>query len=133
MPDLNPVIARSNATKQSSWIATPGFAGLAMTIPARTASGLIWLYQRTLSPALVALNPTCGCRFAPTCSHYAREALRDHGLLAGLGLTLVRLAKCGPWHPGGDDPVPPRTCRRIVNHPQFSPRRSSQSAGGSPS
>ena len=87
-----------------------------LRLPARAASGLIWLYQRTLSPALVALNPTCGCRFAPTCSHYAREALREHGLFAGLSLTLVRLAKCGPWHPGGDDPVPARArpvCTRI--------------------
>ena len=92
------------------------FAQSLLRLPARTASGLIWLYQRTLSPTLVALNPTCGCRFAPTCSHYARQALREHGLLAGLGLTLVRLAKCGPWHPGGDDPVPARArpvCTRI--------------------
>ena len=73
---------------------------------ARTASGLIRLYQLTVSPALVALNPTCGCRFAPTCSHYAREALREHGLVTGLFLTLRRLVKCGPWHPGGEDPVP---------------------------
>lgn len=100
----------------SLWIATSGLAGRAMTIPARAASGLIWLYQHTLSPALVVLNPTCGCRFAPTCSHYAREALREHGFLAGLVLTLLRLAKCGPWHPGGEDPVPSRSrpvCTRI--------------------
>lgn len=76
-------------------------------LPARALGGLIWLYQRTLSPALVVLNPTCGCRFAPTCSHYARRALQEHGLVAGLALALARLAKCGPWHPGGDDPVPP--------------------------
>lgn len=78
-------------------------------LPARVLDVAIWLYQRTLSPALVALNPTCGCRFAPTCSHYARVALREHGLFAGVALTLVRLAKCGPWHPGGEDPVPPRS------------------------
>jgi putative membrane protein insertion efficiency factor len=77
-------------------------------LPARLLSGLIWVYQRTFSPALVVLNPTCGCRFAPTCSHYAREALREHGFFAGLGLTVMRLAKCGPWHPGGEDPVPAR-------------------------
>jgi putative membrane protein insertion efficiency factor len=89
------------------------FAALRITaervgrLPARVAGGLIWLYQRTLSPALVALNPTCGCRYAPTCSHNAREALREHGFLAGLVLTIIRLAKCGPWHPGGENPVPP--------------------------
>lgn len=76
------------------------------SLPARAASGLIEVYQQAVSPALAALNPAGGCRFAPTCSHYAREALRAHGLLAGLGLTLRRLAKCGPWHPGGEDPVP---------------------------
>jgi len=121
MPDLQPVIARippRRETKQSSWIATPGFAGLAMTmirLPARALSGLIWIYQRTLSPALIAINPNGGCRFAPTCSHYAQIALQEHGLLGGIGLTVVRLAKCGPWHPGGDDPVLSRkfTCVKV--------------------
>jgi len=74
--------------------------------PARAADGLLWLYQKTLSPALAVLTPACGCRFAPTCSHYARAALREHGLLTGLVLTARRLVKCGPWHPGGLDPVP---------------------------
>lgn len=69
--------------------------------------GAIWLYQRTLSPALAAAAPMCGCRFAPTCSHYAQDALLEHGLARGLALTLRRLVKCGPWHPGGLDPVPP--------------------------
>jgi putative membrane protein insertion efficiency factor len=77
-------------------------------LPVRVLDAALWLYQRTLSPALNVLNPYGGCRFAPTCSHYARGALREHGLFAGLGLTGVRLAKCGPWHPGGEDPVPPR-------------------------
>ena len=82
----------------------PGPAGWA-TRPVR---GAIWLYQHTVSPALAAANPFGGCRFAPTCSHYAAEALREHGLATGLALTARRLAKCGPWHPGGIDPVPPR-------------------------
>jgi len=76
-------------------------------LPVRVLSALIWLYQKTVSPALVVLFPACGCRFAPTCSHYARGALAEHGLLLGTGLALRRLAKCGPWHPGGEDPVPP--------------------------
>jgi putative membrane protein insertion efficiency factor len=84
-------------------------------VAVRILSGLIWLYQRTLSPALSVAAPLCGCRFAPTCSHYAQEALREHGPLAGLGLALRRLAKCGPWHPGGIDPVPPRkfSCLKV--------------------
>ena len=76
-------------------------------LPARAASGLIWVYQRTLSPALVVINPNAGCRFAPTCSHYARIALQEHGLVAGIALAFIRLVKCGPWHAGGEDPVPP--------------------------
>ena len=79
-----------------------------VTLPARAVSGLIWIYQRTISPALAVISPTCGCRFAPTCSHYAREALQQHGLFIGACHTLRRLVKCGPWHPGGLDPVPPR-------------------------
>ncbi|HET7535775.1 MAG TPA: membrane protein insertion efficiency factor YidD, partial [Candidatus Didemnitutus sp.] len=80
--------------------------GKAVSWPARAASGLVWLYQKTLSPVLAAAAPSCGCRFAPTCSHYAREALQEHGLIAGTALSIRRLAKCGPWHPGGIDPVP---------------------------
>lgn len=89
-------------------------------LPVRMLDALLWLYQKIVSPALQVAAPSCGCRFAPTCSHYAREALRTHGLLAGLALTLRRLAKCGPWHPGGLDPVPAATrpaqkisCRRV--------------------
>lgn len=88
-------------------------------LPARAASGLVWVYQKTVSPALVVLDPTGGCRFAPTCSHYARGALAGHGLIVGTALTLRRLAKCGPWHPGGEDPVPVRSrpvCTSV--HPQ---------------
>jgi hypothetical protein len=83
----------------------------------RLLDAAIRLYQRTLSPALTVVNPACGCRFVPTCSHYAREALHVHGLAGGLALTAARLAKCGPWHPGGLDPVPPRafTCTRITS------------------
>ena len=86
-----------------------------LTLPARAVSSLIWVYQKAVSPALVVLNPSCGCRFAPTCSYYAREALREHGLLVGLAYTVRRLAKCGPWHPGGLDPVPAKkiSCVRV--------------------
>ena len=85
-------------------------------LPARALGALIWVYQRTLSPALVVISPNSGCRFAPSCSHYAQIALREHGLFGGVGLTLVRLAKCGPWHAGGEDPVPPRkfSCVKVA-------------------
>ncbi|MGB9862062.1 MAG: membrane protein insertion efficiency factor YidD [Candidatus Bipolaricaulaceae bacterium] len=61
----------------------------------------IWLYQRLLSPILPDR-----CRFYPTCSEYAREAILRHGPLRGGWLALRRLLRCGPWHPGGYDPVP---------------------------
>ncbi|HVU17953.1 MAG TPA: membrane protein insertion efficiency factor YidD [Candidatus Didemnitutus sp.] len=76
------------------------------SLAARVAGGLVSVYQRTVSPALAVANPFGGCRFAPTCSHYAAEALREHGLVTGAALTARRLMKCGPWHPAGIDPVP---------------------------
>lgn len=62
---------------------------------------LIRCYQWTVSPLL---GPRC--RFYPSCSHYAVEALQRHGLLRGVWLTVRRLSRCHPWHPGGVDPVP---------------------------
>jgi putative membrane protein insertion efficiency factor len=62
---------------------------------------LITLYQKLLSPWLPP-----ACRFTPTCSQYAREALLKHGLLRGLLLAVRRLARCHPFHAGGFDPVP---------------------------
>jgi uncharacterized protein len=59
-------------------------------------------YKLLISP----LVPPC-CRFAPTCSEYARLAVMEHGLLRGAGLALLRLARCHPFHPGGYDPPPP--------------------------
>ncbi|QVQ50505.1 membrane protein insertion efficiency factor YidD [Spiractinospora alimapuensis] len=59
-------------------------------------------YQRFISPVL---PPTC--RFYPSCSAYAVQALRAHGALRGLWLTVRRLARCHPFHKGGLDPVPP--------------------------
>jgi uncharacterized protein len=59
-------------------------------------------YRRWLSPALPAR-----CRFYPSCSAYALEALARHGALRGTGLTVWRLLRCHPFHPGGYDPVPP--------------------------
>ena len=63
--------------------------------------GAIVLYQRFLSPLK---GPTC--RFYPTCSHYALEAVRRHGPGRGSWLAVRRVMKCHPFHPGGYDPVP---------------------------
>jgi len=65
---------------------------------------LVWLikaYQYLLSPWVGN-----SCRFTPTCSHYACEALHKHGALRGSWLTTRRLLRCHPWHPGGHDPIP---------------------------
>ena len=58
-------------------------------------------YRRFVSPLIPPR-----CRFAPSCSEYALEALRAHGAIRGLWLTVRRLARCQPFHPGGYDPVP---------------------------
>ncbi|MCU0693730.1 MAG: membrane protein insertion efficiency factor YidD, partial [Polyangiaceae bacterium] len=63
---------------------------------------LIRIYQLAISPLL---GPVC--RFEPSCSRYAQESLLSHGLFRGAWLTVVRLAKCHPFHPGGYDPPPP--------------------------
>jgi hypothetical protein len=63
--------------------------------------GLIRLYQWTLSP-LLGQN----CRFTPSCSHYAIEAIRRHGAIKGARLALWRLLRCQPLCKGGHDPVP---------------------------
>lgn len=81
-------------------------------LPAHALLLLIRIYQRTLSPALpVFFGSACGCRFAPTCSHYAADAIRTRGVIVGVILAAIRLVKCTPLHPGGFDPVPPRRSR----------------------
>ncbi len=70
-------------------------------MPARVARLAIRLYQYTLGVVL----PN-SCRFVPTCSHYAGEAIERFGLLRGAGLALRRLLRCHPWGPSGYDPVP---------------------------
>ena len=61
---------------------------------------LIDLYRRLVSPVLPP-----SCRFVPSCSQYAQVALRRHGLLRGVRLAAARILRCGPWSPGGFDPV----------------------------
>ena len=68
---------------------------------ARLLLTLLRLYKLVLSPHLPV-----ACRFTPTCSVYAMEAVRRHGALRGSGLTLGRLLRCRPWGGHGHDPVP---------------------------
>ena len=64
-------------------------------------TALIRVYQYTLSPLL---GPSC--RFYPSCSEYAHQAITRHGPLRGLLLAVKRILRCHPFHPGGVDPVP---------------------------
>jgi putative membrane protein insertion efficiency factor len=63
--------------------------------------GLIRFYQLVLSPFMGNQ-----CRFTPTCSNFAREAVEKHGAIKGSWLAIRRISRCHPWHPGGHDPVP---------------------------
>lgn len=60
-------------------------------------------YRLLISPFLGS-----NCRFYPSCSEYAQEAITEHGVIRGLWLSLKRLGRCHPWHEGGIDPVPAR-------------------------
>lgn len=78
----------------------------------RLLLALIRSYQFLLSPWVGNQ-----CRFYPTCSHYAAEAIERHGALCGGWLAVRRIGKCHPWHPGGMDPVPKTSpCRSCDNH-----------------
>ncbi|OBG39882.1 MULTISPECIES: membrane protein insertion efficiency factor YidD [Mycolicibacter] len=73
-------------------------------VPVRGLIFVIELYRHLISPLRLP-----SCRFMPTCSQYAVDALTEYGLIRGSWLAAVRLAKCGPWHQGGWDPIPERT------------------------
>lgn len=67
----------------------------------RSLIALVRFYQRFVSPAL---GPSC--RYQPTCSAYAVTAIERYGALRGSWMSLKRIGRCHPWHPGGYDPVP---------------------------
>jgi uncharacterized protein len=67
------------------------------------AARVVGAYQRLISPFLPP-----ACRFAPSCSEYARQALLEQGIARGAWLALRRVARCHPFHPGGYDPPPAR-------------------------
>lgn len=72
-----------------------------MGLPRAGALLLIRAYQRFVSPALAP-----SCRFTPTCSAYALTSIERYGLIHGGWLSAKRIARCHPWNPGGQDPVP---------------------------
>lgn len=90
----------------------------------KLANAVVWVIQRLIKAYQYLISPLLGqcCRFEPSCSVYAQQAFNTHGLFKGLWLTTVRVAKCGPFHPGGYDPVPEnktkhqRNCCHKSNH-----------------
>jgi putative membrane protein insertion efficiency factor len=73
----------------------------------RAALALIRFYQRNISPGRAP-----ACRFEPTCSHYAYEAIETRGVLLGSAMAVWRILRCNPLNDGGYDPVPERPTRR---------------------
>ncbi len=74
--------------------------------------GVVRVYQWTIRPIIGA-----NCRFEPSCSHYAIDALHTHGAMRGSGLAAWRVLRCNPWNEGGFDPVPasPKTATAASN------------------
>ena len=90
-------------------------AAFATTVQ-RLLIGLVKVYRLLLSPWLGS-----SCRFFPTCSAFALQALDSHGPAAGSYLTLRRIVRCHPWCPGGFDPVPPAPTARPALNPETLP------------
>jgi hypothetical protein len=84
----------------------------------RILLSILAAYRRWLSPALHTLSPGGGCKFLPTCSEYASQAIAIHGPLRGVYLASWRLLRCHPFTAGGLDPVPlPLPLRQIHHKP----------------
>ncbi|QXE27415.1 membrane protein insertion efficiency factor YidD [Chlamydia buteonis] len=86
------------------------FKQLIQNLPTHLCCSLIHLYRWTISPLLGS-----PCRFFPTCSQYALQALKHHKCIKGLWLIIKRIGKCGPWHPGGIDLVPMTTLEEALD------------------
>jgi hypothetical protein len=92
---------------QQHW--TLNVEGWMLNVPKFLLIFAVRAYQLTLSPLQTFLfGGAAGCRFTPTCSAYALDALREHGAIAGGVLTAKRICRCHPWGGCGHDPVPKR-------------------------
>jgi uncharacterized protein len=103
---LNPWLAPAPVNRQF-----PGRM-LSLLLPSLLLRGAIRLYQLTLAYFFVG-----ACRYEPSCSAYAVEAVTRHGALKGSVLAAHRLCRCGPWTQGGYDPVPPQVRPSLSCHP----------------
>lgn len=87
------------------------FLPILLAIPKMAVKSVIRLYQRLASPdhgPLRFLFPNGVCKYHPTCSEYALEAVDEHGIIRGLWMAQGRIFRCTPWAAGGHDPVPKR-------------------------
>lgn len=98
---------------QSLWHGAADALGLLGRLVGYT---LIWAYRIVLKPLFPAT-----CRFEPSCSEYALQAVRHHGLIVGAWLATKRLGRCNPWGPWGFDPVPEPRCHH-PSHPSHAER-----------
>ena len=73
-----------------------------------TLRGFVLAWRYVIAALIPGGASSGGCRYHPTCSQYALDALRTHGPLRGSWLATKRVARCHPWSPGGHDPVGPR-------------------------
>jgi len=94
----------ASSTQNGRGTALFGLVRAALSLP---LLALLFLYRRLVSPMLPP-----ACRYHPSCSAYAFDAIREHGPLFGLVLAVRLLLRCHPWAAGGPDPVPPRAERR---------------------
>jgi putative membrane protein insertion efficiency factor len=93
-----------------------------LNLPQHILVFAVRVYRCVGSPVKNALFGELGrCRFTPSCSAFALEAIQKHGALRGVGLALRRLARCHPWGGCGDDPVPPVRSRLPGSHAKFLP------------
>jgi len=89
------------------------------------------VYRWTLSPAKTFLfGAMAGCRFTPSCSEYALEALRTHGALKGSWLAVKRICRCHPWSECGHDPVPEKNSEPGTRNPELPPARLATTSQG---
>lgn len=102
-----------------------GLARLVVRLPALAVVGLLRLWQLLVSPVYGQT-----CRFYPSCTAYAMEAVDRHGLVRGGWLTVRRLARCHPWNPGGVDLVPAPRVRPSAEATPTAPATGTAATGG---
>jgi putative membrane protein insertion efficiency factor len=104
MPNPNTrraIDADSNAEQKGEAVTPSEASEPSDSIAIRLLRPVFWLYRGLISPLLGA-----GCRFEPSCSRFAEQAIARHGFFRGTALALARIGRCHPFHPGGYDPVP---------------------------